>query len=145
MARLVRIRQLTDSLSVPNKKTACSRHCHCHRQSPDGLKLIAAHGVIYAPIYGPWYLERHPAVNQMGLPGDVARLVGGEENRDRGPLLGPAEPAQGLAFDERLLHLRRRFAGRARAILDSVLERGRFDGARTDGVGADAVSDEVGR
>src|SRR5262245_61757204 len=28
---------------------------------------------------GPWTLEGHAAVHQMRLPGDVARLVGGEE------------------------------------------------------------------
>src|SRR5215467_13146684 len=88
--------------------------------------------------------KRHAAVDQMRLPGNVARLVGGQEDRERGHLLGPAEPPHRLALDEGLLHLGARFAGRLRALLDPALERGRFDGARTDRIGADALRDEVG-
>ncbi len=40
----------------------------------------------------------------MDLPRGVARLVGGEIDRERGDLLRRAEPAHGLAVDERLAH-----------------------------------------
>ena len=80
----------------------------------------------------------------MRLPGDVARLVGGEESRERGDLLGTAQPTHGLALDERLFHLRNGFARCLRTVFDPLLQRRRFDGAGTDRIGSDALPNEVG-
>src|SRR5437660_11980050 len=80
----------------------------------------------------------------MRLARDVAGLIGGKESRERGDLLGMSEPTHRLAFDESLFDLRERFTGRARTILDPLLERRRFDRAGTDGVGSDAFLDEIG-
>ena len=55
-------------------------------------------------------LQRHAAVDQMRLAGDVARLVGGEEHRERRDLVRGAEPAHRLAVDEGLAHLAQRLA-----------------------------------
>src|SRR5580704_9796547 len=52
----------------------------------------------------PVILKRHPAVDEMGLAGNVACLVAGEEEGERGDLLGGAEPAHRLAVDEGLPH-----------------------------------------
>ena len=49
------------------------------------------------------HLKRHAAIDQVRLPGDVAGFIGGEEDRERRHLLGLAEPAHGLAFNEGLL------------------------------------------
>src|SRR5258708_30035542 len=88
--------------------------------------------------------KRHAAVDQMGLPGNVARLVRGKKDRERRHLLGPAEAPHGLALDESLLDLLERLSRRLRAVLDAALERGRLDGARTDRVRPDALPDKVG-
>src|SRR5438874_1445932 len=56
--------------------------------------------------------ERHAAVDQMRLAGNVARLVRGQKEGERGDLLRLAEPAHGLALDEGALDLLQRFAGR---------------------------------
>ena len=55
-------------------------------------------------------LQREAAVDEMRLAGDVARLVGGEEQRERRDLLRRAEPAHGLAVDEGLAHRFERLA-----------------------------------
>ena len=69
-------------------------------------------------------LKRHPAVDQVGMAGDVARFVRGEEDGECRDLLRFAEPAHGLALDEGLLDLLERLAGRLRAVLDATFERG---------------------
>src|SRR5258705_2931448 len=80
----------------------------------------------------------------MSLPGDVARLVGREKDRERGHLLRPAEAAHGLAIDESLLDLGARLAGRLRHVLDAPFERGRLNSSWADRVRSDALLDEVG-
>src|ERR1700686_749073 len=49
-------------------------------------------------------LKRHPAVDEMGLAGNVACLVAGEKEGEQGNLLGGPEPAHRLAIDEGLPH-----------------------------------------
>src|ERR1700681_4937925 len=88
--------------------------------------------------------ERHPAVDEMRLAGDLARLVGGEENRERGDLGGLPKPAHGLAIDEPLAYVRERAAGLARQRRDALLERQSLDGSGADRVHPEAVLDEIG-
>ena len=52
----------------------------------------------------PLALQRHPAVDEMGLAGNVARLVAGKKDGEQGDLLRRAEPAHRLAVDEGLPH-----------------------------------------
>src|SRR5881409_2232170 len=92
----------------------------------------------------PRILKLHPAVDEVRLSGNIARLIRSQEDGKRRDLLGLAEPAHGLALNEASLHLAHRFAGRLRAIFDSTLERGRLDGPGTDRVCPDALADEVG-
>src|SRR5580698_1967731 len=49
-------------------------------------------------------LKRHPAVDEMGLAGNVACLVAGKKEGEQGNLLGRPEPAHRLAVDEGLPH-----------------------------------------
>jgi len=49
-------------------------------------------------------LKRHPAVDEMGLAGNVARLVAGKKEGKQSNLLGRPEPAHRLAVDEGLPH-----------------------------------------
>src|SRR5262245_12627688 len=64
--------------------------------------------------------QRHAAVDQMRLSGDVARLVRGEEDREVRHLLRLAEPSHGLAVDEGLLDGLQRFAGGLRDRRDAL-------------------------
>src|SRR6185503_6850921 len=89
--------------------------------------------------------NRHAAVDQMRLPGDVARFIGGQEHRQRRHFGGGAEPAHRLAADEILAHLLERLAGLLGHRLHALFERRRHDGARADGVAADAAADEIDR
>src|ERR1700730_6971446 len=49
-------------------------------------------------------LKRHPAVDEMGLAGNVARLVAGKKEGQQSELLGRPQPPHGLAVDEGLPH-----------------------------------------
>src|SRR5258708_37916787 len=80
----------------------------------------------------------------MRLTGDVARLVRGEEKRERRHLLGRAEPSHGLTVDKSLAHLCLRFFGLLGLRLDAAVERRRMDGAGADRVRPDALADEIG-
>ena len=55
--------------------------------------------------------QRHAAVDQMRVTGDVARFVGGEKHRERRNFCRRAEPAHRLAVDEALFHLLARPSG----------------------------------
>jgi hypothetical protein len=81
----------------------------------------------------------------MGLSGDVARLVGGEEHRERRHFLRRAEPSHRLAVDEVLPHRIDRPVARFREVGDTGVERRRLDRAGADRVRPDALLDEVGR
>src|ERR1700693_5573752 len=52
----------------------------------------------------PACLQRHPAVDEMGLAGNVGRLVAGKKEGEQSDFLGRAEPAHRLAVDEGLPH-----------------------------------------
>src|SRR5436309_10626858 len=62
----------------------------------------------------PRILKRHPAVDEVRLSGNIARLIRSQEDGKRRDLLGLAEPAHGLALNEASLHLAHRFAGGGR-------------------------------
>src|SRR5215470_17442305 len=49
-------------------------------------------------------LQRHAAVDQMGLAGDIACLVGRKEERERRDFLRHSKAADGLAVDKILAH-----------------------------------------
>src|SRR5579863_8656736 len=90
-------------------------------------------------------LHRHPAIDEMGLAGDVACFVAGEKQRERRDFLRRAEPAHRLAGDEILPHRVVRFPGLLRRCRNAVFKRRRLDRTRTNRVAANALSDEVGR
>src|ERR1700719_480746 len=71
-------------------------------------------------------LKRHPAVDEMGLAGNVARLVAGKKGGEQSHFLGRAEPAHRLAVDEGLPHHVRRFSRLLRQHRDALVERRRF-------------------
>src|SRR5215469_16571002 len=81
----------------------------------------------------------------MGLAGDIARLVGGEKERERGDFRGGSEAADGLAVDEVLADLVERLSARTGEVLDPSIERGRLDRTGTDRVGPDPLPDEICR
>jgi hypothetical protein len=56
-----------------------------------------------------------------------------------------ADASHRLARDEIGFHLRQRLAAGGRLIADALAQRRRFDGARADGIAADAARDVVGR
>src|ERR1700761_7334139 len=89
-------------------------------------------------------LQRHPAVDEMRLAGNVARLVAGEKEGKRRDLLRLAEPAHGLAIDESLADHVGRLPGLLRQRGNALFERGRLDRARANGVAADTLTDEIG-
>src|SRR5258708_10055019 len=76
------------------------------------------------PAINPTRSQRHAAVDEVRLAGDVARLVGGEEDGERRDLSGCPEPPHGLAVDEALAYLIRRAAGLLRRGRDALRERG---------------------
>src|SRR5208282_660655 len=80
----------------------------------------------------------------MRMAGNVARFVAGEKERHPGYFLGRAEPAHWLARDEILPHGIERTSGLLRHRRDAFAERRRLDRARTNGVAADALLDEIG-
>src|ERR1700731_4506085 len=84
-------------------------------------------------------LKRHPAVDEMGLAGNVARLVAGKKEGQQSDLFGRAEPAHRLAVDEGLPHHVRWLPRLLRQCRDALVERRRFDRAGADGVAADAL------
>src|SRR5579885_3170997 len=89
-------------------------------------------------------LQRHPAVDEMGLAGNVARFVAGKEEGKGSDLLRLAKPAHRLAIDKSLAYF---IAGRSRRLRlggDTLLERRGFDRAGTDRIAADALLDEIG-
>src|SRR5438105_6797869 len=88
-------------------------------------------------------LQRHPAVDEVSLSGNVACLVGCEEHGKRRHFLGTAQAPHRLAPDERALDIRNRPSGGLSERFDAPLERGRLDRARTYGVGPDAALDEI--
>src|SRR6516162_7786143 len=92
----------------------------------------------------PRTLKRHPAIDQMGLTGDIAGLVGSEEHGECGDFFRSAKSAHGLAFDKGLLLLDARFSGGLRALGDATLERGRMNRAGANRIRADASADEIG-
>ena len=49
-------------------------------------------------------LQRHPAVDEMGLAGNVACLVAGKKEGEQSDLLGRPEPAHRLTVDKGLSH-----------------------------------------
>src|ERR1700729_3214425 len=85
------------------------------------------------------------AIDNEGLAGGEGALVRGEIDGDRGDLLRLAEPAHGLAVDERLPHGLDRLAARLAQGLDPAVERRTLDRAGADGVAAHALADVVGR
>src|SRR5271166_1719504 len=93
----------------------------------------------------PAPLQRKPPIDQMDVSGGEGALIGGEVDRERGDLVRFAEPAHRLAVDELLADLLGRLAPRTALRLYAPVERRAFDRARTDGVAAHALPDEVGR
>src|ERR1700719_2651693 len=89
-------------------------------------------------------LEGEAAIDHMDRAGGEMRLVRGEVNGERGDLVGTAEPTQRLALDK----------GAAGCVFaagvafglrgDALVQRRRGDGAGTDRVATDAISDEIG-
>src|SRR5262245_23237465 len=89
-------------------------------------------------------LQRQPAVDEVGLAGDVARFVRRQENRERSHFLGSTEACHRLARHEVLPHLFKRFAGRLRHGFYAFLEGRRYDRAGADRVAPDSPRNEVG-
>ena len=84
--------------------------------------------------------HRVAAVDGQHDARDEGRLVGCQEQHRAGHLLGPADATQGVLADG-LAHLGVRILDRR----EVAAEQGRVDGARGDGVDADAPGGEVGR
>src|ERR1700722_13260337 len=82
-------------------------------------------------------LQRHPAVDQMGLAGNVAGLVAGKKERKQGYFLDSAEPAHRLALDKAFPHCIVRLSALLGERVDPLLKRRRLDGAWTDRVTTD--------
>src|SRR5260370_34700567 len=80
----------------------------------------------------------------MRLASDIARLVGRQENGERGDLRGSPKTAHGLTVDEAPAHLVERAPGFPRQRRDALTERRRLDRARADRIYPDALSDEIG-
>src|SRR5262249_2186514 len=89
--------------------------------------------------------KREAAIDQMDVPGGEARFVGREIDRQHGDLMRRAEAAHRLAIDEAAAHRGQRLPGRLRERGDALVERGRLDRARADGVGANTTLDEIRR
>src|SRR5258708_1548477 len=80
----------------------------------------------------------------MRLARDIARLVGREENGERGDLRGIPKPAHGLALDEAAAYVPERAAGLACQCDNALLKRGRIDGTGANRVHPDALLDKIG-
>src|SRR5580658_5573881 len=91
----------------------------------------------------PVTLQRHPAVDEMRLAGNVARLVAGKKEGEQSHFLGRAEPTHRLAIDESLTNHVERFSSLLRQRGNALFQRRRFDRAGTDGVAADSLLDEI--
>src|SRR5262252_4150646 len=89
-------------------------------------------------------LQRHAAVDQVGLASNVACLVGSQKERERSDFRRRPEAPHGLAIDEILANVADRFPGRLGQVLDPPVERGRRDRAGTDRVRPDALLDKIG-
>src|SRR5581483_5207955 len=87
--------------------------------------------------------QYEPAIGEMDLSGGVARLIGGEIDREPADFLGLAEAPDGLTIDESLTNLVDRLAGVLSQCFDAHVERRRFDRAGTDRVAADSLPDVV--
>src|SRR4051794_35345520 len=100
--------------------------------------LVSTSAGLSAPL-GPWRINfmnsllgdsvGPTAVDDLGGAGGEARFVGREVHRQRGDLLGLADPADGLARDEGGLHRLHRLAAGSGLRLDALCQRRRLHGA----------------
>ena len=92
-------RELVDRLAVERARSDQARH----ELAPDHSGGAGDQNVHGSP-GRQLSLKRHPAVDEMGLAGNVACLIAGKKEGEQGNFPGRAEPAHRLAVDEGLSH-----------------------------------------
>ena len=90
--------------------------------------------------FAPAFSDGDAAVDDEGLSGRIGALVRGQVDGHGRDFLGRAEAPHRLARDEVLARLLGIVEG-----ADPLVERWRLHGARTDGVAAHTLGDEIGR
>src|ERR1700733_3456570 len=148
--RAVSLRPIIPAAPVIRMCMRCSVTLRCERSEPRRATARAPWPASFearlrrAPQDDGVLLQRHAAVDEMRLAGNVACLVAGEEEGERRNFGHRSEPAHRLPVDEGLPYRVERAAGFLRRRGDAVFERGRFDRTRTNRIAADALPDKIG-